>query len=113
MSGEKYLDARAVDPVYFSEPRDSFLLGQRLCPSHRVVRMLLEHPETELSPDFGLADALNDLDAGIAQDHNTRAVNSRMGVAHTDHDTGDSALGDRFRTRGCAAVEGARLEGGV
>src|SRR5690349_20486175 len=109
MPGDKCFDARPVDPIDFSKPRDTFLLGQCLRASQRLVWMLLEHPETELSPDFGLADALNDLDAGIAQDHDTRAVHSRMGVAHPDHDAGDPTLGDRSRTRGGAAVKGARL----
>ena len=44
--------------------------------------MLREHPEAELAPDFVLADALNDLYAGITQNERTRAVNTRMRIAH-------------------------------
>ena len=75
--------------------------------------MLREYPEAELAPDFGLADALNDLDVRIAQDERACAVHTRVRVVHSDHDLGDAALGDGFRASRCAAVEGTRLKGGV
>src|SRR5579859_3753754 len=75
--------------------------------------MLREDPEAELAPYFGLADALNDLYARMAQDERSRAVHARVWVAHSDHDAGDTALGYRFRAGGCAAVERTGLKGGV
>ena len=113
MRREKHLYATAIDSVDFSQVSDSLLLGQRSRAKERLVWMLLEDPEPELAPNFGLTDAFNDLDAGIAQDERTRAVNTRVRVAHADHHSGDTALGDGSRTRGRAAMERTWLQGGV
>jgi hypothetical protein len=113
MLGEKRLYETAVDSIDFSQQRDSLLLGQCLRTAERLVWMLLEHPDAELSPNVRFTDAFNDFDAGIAQDERTRAVDTRVRVAHTDHDSGDTALCDGSGACGGAAVEGARLEGGV
>ena len=78
MLGKKHLDVTAVDSVDVSQPRDSLLLGQRLCTPQRLARMLLKLPETELLPDFGLAHAFNDLYARIAQDEHASAVDARI-----------------------------------
>src|SRR5688572_8246166 len=113
MIGEKDLYPTAVDSVDFSQASDLLLLGQRPRAAERLVWMLLEHPDAELPPDFRLTDAFNDVDAGIAQDKRASAVHARVRVAHADHDSGNTALGDGSRTRGRASMEGARLEGGV
>src|SRR6266545_8391682 len=75
--------------------------------------MLCEYPEAELAPDFGFADALVDLYVRIAQDERARAVNTRVRVVHSDHDSGDAALGYGVRAGRCATVERTRLKGGV
>src|SRR5438874_11015439 len=72
--------------------------------------MLREYPEAELASDFGLADTLNNLYARIAKDQRARAVNPRVRIAHSDHDSGDAARGDRLRASRCAAVEGTRFK---
>lgn len=113
MPGEKHLYAIAVDSVDFSQVSDSLRLGQRPRAAERLVWMLLEHPEAELAPYLSLTNTFNDLDAGIAQDERARAVNTRVRVAHAEHDSGNTALGDGSRASGRAAMEGARLEGGV
>src|SRR5712671_1288992 len=75
--------------------------------------MLLKHPETELAPDFWLADAFDDFHPCIAQDKHACAVHTRVRVAHSNHDSGDAALGNGSRAGGRAAVERTRLEGGI
>lgn len=113
MLGEKRLYAPAVDSVDFSQQSDSFRFRQRLRAAKRLVWMVIEDPAAELVPDFGLTDALNDLDIRVAQDARAGATDSWMRVVHADHNAGDTALGDGDRTRGCAAMEGTRLEGGI
>jgi hypothetical protein len=58
--------------------------------------MLLKHPDAELTSDSRLADALNDLHAPIPQDEHPSTVHTRVRITHSDHDSGDTAFGDRL-----------------
>src|SRR6476646_282512 len=77
------------------------------------MRMLVEHPETELAPNVRLADPFENLHLGLAQDDRTCAIDTRVRITHPDHDADDTAPGDGSRAGGCTTVEGARFKSGV
>jgi len=75
--------------------------------------MLVEYPETELAPNFRLADPFDHLHLCLAQDDRTCAIDTRVRITHPDHDADDTAPGDGSRAGGCTTVEGARFKSGV
>ncbi len=109
-SGEQRLDPRSIDAIDVSQTVEPFLPGKRSRPAQRFVRMVLEDPKPQLSPHFGLANTLDDLDAGFAQNANPLAIDARVRISNANHDASDPARGDRSRACRRASMERARLE---
>jgi hypothetical protein len=107
---QQRLEPRSIDTVDLDQTVDPLLLGQCLRATQHFVRVVLDNPRPKLSPNFRLANPLDDLDARFAQDGNPHTIDARVRISNANHDSGDAARGDRSRARRRAPVERARLE---
>src|SRR5688572_30043935 len=94
MLREPLLHPRRSDAVDRGEAIAAHFSLHGLRALERFLGVVFEDPDAELAADFGLADALDDFDAGVAEDLRAGTVHLRIGIAHAGDDEGDSARGN-------------------